>query len=265
LDGEVDAFGLGGTDLYIWAGRRRYVIRDAARIAAAARRTPLLDGSGLKNTLEREAIRRIEASGRVVFAGRRALLVSAVDRWGMAEALWERCREVTFGDLMFALGLPIPLRSLSLVETLARLLLPLIVRLPFTLLYPTGEAQTAITPRHGTYYAAADIIAGDFHLIRRFLPAPADPPPLAGKVIITNTTTPDDLELLRERGAATLVTTTPQFEGRSFGTNVLEACFTALAGSPAPLPPARLMAMLDELGWEPTVVDLSPAPETVTP
>ena len=44
LDGKVDAFGLGGIDLYIWAGDRRYVFRDAQRLARAARLTPVVDG-----------------------------------------------------------------------------------------------------------------------------------------------------------------------------------------------------------------------------
>lgn len=265
LDGQVDAIGLGGTDLYVYAGERRYVVREAARMAAAARRTPVADGSGLKHALEREAIRRLDEEGLVPMAGRHALLVCAVDRFGMAEALAARCGSVLFGDLMFNLGIPVPLHSLGQLRFLARLLLPVLVKLPMTVLYPTGEAQEVIRPRFGPAFAAADIVAGDWHLIRKHLPAPADPPPLAGKVIITNTTTAEDVDLLRARGAQTLITTTPRFAGRSFGTNVMEACLTALAGAREPLPPERLLAMLVELGWSPEVVDLTTPPEGVTP
>jgi hypothetical protein len=55
-DGKVDAFGLGGMDLYIQAVNRRYTFRDAQKVAGAARITPILDGSGLKNTLERKVV-----------------------------------------------------------------------------------------------------------------------------------------------------------------------------------------------------------------
>ena len=51
LDGKVDAFGMGGIDRYLFAGKRRYEIRDAMRLVEAARVTPIVDGSGLKNTL----------------------------------------------------------------------------------------------------------------------------------------------------------------------------------------------------------------------
>ena len=55
-DGKIDAFGLGGMDLYIQAVNRRYTLRDAQKVASAARITPILDGSGLKNTLERNVV-----------------------------------------------------------------------------------------------------------------------------------------------------------------------------------------------------------------
>ena len=55
-DGKIDAFGLGGMDLYIQAVNRRYTFRDAQKVADAARITPIVDGSGLKNTLERRVV-----------------------------------------------------------------------------------------------------------------------------------------------------------------------------------------------------------------
>jgi len=47
LDGRVDAIGLGGIDLYLWLGEKRYVIRDAKKLKEAAKITPVVDGSGL--------------------------------------------------------------------------------------------------------------------------------------------------------------------------------------------------------------------------
>jgi hypothetical protein len=108
LDGHVAAIGLGGIDLYVVAGKRRYVMPDAARLAAAAKTTPVVDGSGLKDTLERETVRRLQAMGQINFRGKNVLLVSAVDRFGMAEALVKEGAQVVFGDFMFLLGCPLP-------------------------------------------------------------------------------------------------------------------------------------------------------------
>jgi hypothetical protein len=56
------------------------------------------------------------------------------------------------------------------------------------------------------------------------------PEDMSGKIIVTNTTTAEDVELLKGRGVKTLVTTTPRMGDRSFGTNVLQALIVALSG-----------------------------------
>ncbi|MDR3589741.1 MAG: quinate 5-dehydrogenase [Negativicutes bacterium] len=249
LDGKVDAFGLGGTDLYIYAGNRRYTFRESVEIAAAARISPLVDGSGIKNTLERRVIRFLEASQGMSFSGKKALLVCAVDRFGLAEALVEAGTDTVFGDLLFGLGLPLPLRKLTSLARLASLVAPVITKLPISLFYPTGEQQNEFKPRFGRYFQEADIIAGDFHFIRRYMPLQ-----LAGKMIITNTVTQADVALLKERGIATLVTTTPEMGGRSFGTNILEGVLVTLAGKrPEELTACDYSRILDEIGVEPRV------------
>lgn len=256
LDGTVDAFGLGGCDLYLLAAGKQFLVRSVVPIARAAKQTPIVDGGGLKHTLEREAIRRLQADGLVNFKDARVLMVCAVDRFGMAEALGELTPHLVCGDLMFGLGLPIPVHGIRALQKVALALLPAVANLPFKWLYPTGAQQQTITPKYSQAFADADVIAGDFLFIRRYLPPPGDPAPLAGKVILTNTTTEEDVELLRERGARLLVTTTPRFDGRSFGTNLLEAAFVAIAGSSTPLPPERLLELLAQTEWSPTVVDL---------
>jgi hypothetical protein len=260
LDGKVDAFGVGGCDIYLYAGDRKYVFREPLDLMAGAKKTPFVDGSGLKHTLERETIAYLENQGIVDFAKSRVLLVSAVDRFGMAEALAARAKSVVFGDVIFGLGIPFPIRSWSLAQTLARMTLPVIVRLPFQWFYPTGEKQEQNTPRFHKFFAEADIIAGDFHLIRRFMPERMD-----GKIILTNTTTETDVLELTKRGVARLITTTPVFEGRSFGTNVMEAVLVTILGKPPhELTEQDYLNKLKELHWTPQVQVLNAAVVTET-
>ena len=254
LDGQVDAIGLGGIDLYLCAGKRKWAVRDAQQLARAAKTTPVVDGSGLKLTLEVRQVNALAAE----FEGpplqdSKVLLVSGVDRWGMASQLAEHGKEIVFGDMMFALGIPIPIRTLKGLNTLARLLLPVITKLPFQVLYPTGGKQKEHKPRHTEYFLWADWICGDFHFIRRHMP-----PRLDGKVILTNTTTEDDQQLLRERGAAYLITTTPVLEGRSFGMNVLEGCLVALIRQRGDLvSPESYEVYLNKLNLKPNVMKLN--------
>src|SRR5580693_5721947 len=80
LDGKVDAIGLGGIDVYLYAGRHRYALRDGIRLLESAKITPVVDGSGLKNTLERKAVRFMQEELGIDLRGRRVLMVSALDR-----------------------------------------------------------------------------------------------------------------------------------------------------------------------------------------
>lgn len=252
LDGKVDAFGLGGMDLYIYAVDRRYEFRDARRIVRVAKKTPIVDGSGLKNTLERRAIEYLAEHTDLFVKPQRALLMCAMDRLGMAQALEKVGCIMTYGDFPFTLNLPIPIHSLNKLALFARVIAPIVCQLPFKLIYPTGEKQTESKPRYARYFEESQIIAGDFHFIRRYMP-----PEIAGKIIITNTVTRDDIEFLKKSKAKTLITTTPEMDGRSFGTNVMEALLVCLAGGKKELAEDEYNRLLAELELIPRIVALN--------
>jgi hypothetical protein len=254
LDGTVDAIGLGGIDVYLYAGKDRYAFRDGLRLLAAAKKTPVVDGSGLKNTLERNAVAFMQSDLGFDLRGQRVLMVSALDRFGMAQALVQAGADVVFGDFIFALDLDRPVRGLNEFEEMARKYLPDAMKLPFQFFYPTGKKQDRPPqPKYPEYYDDADIIAGDYHFMRQFMPERLD-----GKTILTNTVTANDVAFLRERGIARLVTTTPDFGGRSFGTNVVEAALVALLGKTwSEVTEDDYRRLLHDLDLKPRVIDNS--------
>ncbi|MBW3622880.1 MAG: quinate 5-dehydrogenase [Armatimonadetes bacterium] len=228
LDGRVDAIGVGGTNLYVGAAGKRYAFKEMQELYAT-RQTPVVDGYGLKEVLEPRTIRLLQNEGIVDFRGKKTLMVNGVDRFGMSEALANAGARLRFADLAFALGVPIAVKSWRLHQALARMLLPVLVRMPFDWLYPTGSSEDLIVPKFESYYRWAEVIAGDFLYIKRHLPPP-ERRALEGKIVITNTVTAGDVPLLRERGVKLLVTTTPVLDGRSFATNVMEGVVVTLAG-----------------------------------
>ena len=247
LDGKVDALGLGGIDISLSVGGQQFPIGDGVRLAEAATETPVVDGSGLKNTLERRVVRELAASGKVTPLSS-VLMVSALDRFGMAEAFVGLGCPCVFGDLIFNIGLDFPLSTLSEIEDLARKYRSRLLSVPFHLLYPTGAAQDtqAADPRYAKYYESADVLAGDGHLILRHLP-PMLPP---GKGVVTNTTRPQSLRRLADAGAAWVATTTPEMDGLSGGTNLMEAALVAVIGLPlAEITPAVYDDWIERLGW----------------
>jgi hypothetical protein len=123
-------------------------------------------------------------------------MVSALDRFGMAQAFVDAGADVLFGDFIFALDLDKPVRGLAEFEALAERYLPDACKLPFQFFYPTGKKQDRPPqPKYPEYYAEAAIVAGDFHFMRQFMPARLD-----GKVVLTNTLTARDVDELRVRG-----------------------------------------------------------------
>jgi len=246
LDGHVDAIGLGGIDIYLYVGGKQFIIGDGLRLAQEAKKTPVVDGSGLKDTLERKAVLDLADRG---LAGpeTRVLMVSAMDRFGMAEAFMELGSRCVFGDLMFHIGIDYPFHTLTELDEYAEKMRSRLLSVPFHMLYPTGERQLERKPdpRFQKYYDEADIVAGDRHLIHRHMPDR-----LPGKGILTTTTRPSTLDEYRTAGVRWVATTTPDLDGVSSGTNLMEAAMVAVLGKPPQeLTRDDYYACLRDMGW----------------
>jgi hypothetical protein len=181
----------------------------------------------------------------------KAFIPVAADRIGLATALSEVTEEIIFGDLMVALGLPLPVNGLKNFKRVAKIMFPLVSYFPMSLLY-YGSDGAEQKPKYQKYWDECDLVAGDFLFMRKYMPKS-----IAGKTIITNTTTDQNLLLLKERGARRVITSTPRYDGRSFGTNMMEAALTAYAGLGRPLSDAELNALIDELDIRPQVQDFT--------
>jgi hypothetical protein len=252
MDGKVDAFGLGGYDLGVHTPWKFYPLHDALKVVQDVKQTPYVDGGGLKETLEARVMQWVEKKIGDKIQPKTAFLVAGITRYGMTESFINAGYQCVFGDLMFGLDVPIAVNSLSSLNILAKILMPIIGRLPMSMLYPTGEKQEQVTPKFEKYYQGNTVIGGDFLYIKQHMPED-----MQGKIIVTNTTTPADVEFLKKRGVKYLVTTTPNFDGRSFGTNMMEAALIAAAGKGRVLTTDELNVLIDQLGLEPQLQELN--------
>ncbi len=252
LDGKVDAFGVGGADLGLMVADRWYPLYSVQSMVRFIQQTPVVDGTGLKNTLEGRIAGFMDDQIGDYIQDKKAFIALGADRWGMSMSFVNTGYDCIFGDLMFGLGIGIPIRSPKAVMRVASLLMPIAGRLPFHWVYPTGEAQEKRIPKWEKYYHWATVTAGDCHYVKRHLPAQ-----MTGKIIATNTTTPADVEEFRAAGIKYLITSTPVLEGRSFGTNMMEAALIAAAGKGRKLTYDELNQILDQLGLKPQIQELN--------
>jgi hypothetical protein len=254
LDGTVDAFGVGGGDLGLLVDGKWYEFHSVKPMVRFIKKTPVVDGSGLRNTLENKAAPFvIEKLGDYVDQmGKKALIMTGADRWGLTRSFLDAGFDCTFGDMLFSLDIPIPLHTDKQIKFVAALLLPLATRLPFEWIYPVGEKQEERKPKFSKYFYEATVVAGDCHYIKRYMPDD-----MKGKIVVTNTTTPQDVELFCKSGVKYLVTTTPVLEGRSFGTNMMEAALVAISGKRRPLTLAEYNELLDKFDFQPQLQQLN--------
>ncbi len=247
LDGKVDAFGMGGLDLYLRLEGKEYPLRAALKLIENVKQTPVVDGRGLKHTLERRIFELAAPALGGMPKFHQAFIPLAIDRIGLATAISEITEQVIFGDLMVALGLPLPVYGLKNFKRVAKIMLPFVSYFPMSLLF-YGSDGAEQEPKYEKYWEACDLIAGDFLFMRKYMPQN-----ISGKTIITNTTTDENVALCKERGVQKVITSTPRYDGRSFGTNMMEAALTAYAGLGRQLTDAELNALIDELDIRPQV------------
>jgi len=254
LDGKVDAFGVGGTDLGFQVDEKYYPLYSVKSMVRFVKKTPIVDGAGLRDVLESRMAIFIDTQidSYIREHGRKVFVVSGVDRWVMAKSFLSQGYECVFGDMMFSLGLPFAVHSEKSLKRLAAVLLPVAGRLPFEWLYPTGEKQEVRIPKWQEYYQWATVIAGDCLYVKRHMPDD-----MQGKVIATNTTTQADVELFQKLGIKYLVTSTPVLDGRSFGTNMMEAALIAVSGKGRKLTNQEYHDLLDQLKFEPQLQELN--------
>jgi len=252
LDGQVDALGVGGADIYLRLDDREYPLYAPLKLGKDVHQTPVVDGRGLKNTLERRVFELAAPMIGKTPHFHKAFVPMATDRIGLTAAVSEVTDKVIVGDLMVALGLPIPINGLEGFKRVARVLFPIVSYFPMSVIY-YGSGGADQKPKYVKYWEECDLLAGDFLFMKKYIIED-----LRGKTVITNTTTEENVEFMRKRGVHMMITTTPRFEGRSFGTNMTEAALTAYAGKGRTLTNDELNAIIDELELKPNVQVLNP-------
>ena len=155
-DGEVDAIALEGMPVVLELGRVRRRHRVGADLAAASR-TPVVDGAGVRGAAERWAVQAVARAEPGIFSHKRTVLVPGLNHGGLAEALERFGARVQYADPAIFFGLP-DLPGVGHRRTLSAVAAPTLDRLrsaAFDRLHPLpGASPDERSPRRGGPRAA---------------------------------------------------------------------------------------------------------------
>jgi predicted amino acid dehydrogenase len=261
-DGAVAAVALDGvpTVLRLGASSRRDTV--GASLAAGAS-VPVVDGSAVRDGVERWGITLADRAQPGIFAAKNVLLVPGVNHAGLVNTLARRSAAVRYADRVVFLGISdIPrVGRRAATEKTSAALLDCLRQLPLTRLSPPPEQPR--TPRIAAPFRWADVIAGDIGAIRCYAPDRLD-----GKTIVVECADEEDLTDLRDRGAYLVITLMPGFEGKGsigrWSAATLEAMMTAVRPDPSsPVNENTGLDLLADLDWAPAIRYLQPEDEGI--
>lgn len=252
-DGQMDAIALEGMPAQLRLGTASHAHDEGAALKNIATQTPVVDGSGVRDGLERWAIMLADRAQPGIFAEKYILMVPGVNHAGLIDEITKHSPVVRYADPFVFFNLPdFPgVGSKQSLEQAAAPTLEQLAHMPFKRVHAragTPHAQRAESP-----FTHADVLVGDIGAIRRYAPHE-----LKRKTIVVEYATEEDVEDLRTRGASIVVTLMPGLEEKgalgNLPASVLEAIFVACrARAEMPLNEDTYLDMMAGLDWTPHI------------
>lgn len=257
-DGRVDAIGLEGYPAELELGGVRVLHEVGSTLPAAASRTPVVDGGGIRPGLERWGVILADRAQPGIFSQKRTLLVPGLNHGGLAQSLERRTPHLRYADpeIFFALPDFPGVGSKRTREQAVRPTLEYLKSQPFRRIQP--QAGKPGQPRAAAPFDWADVLAGDIGAIRRYAPQE-----LKRKTVVVEWATEEDVEDLRRRGVSILVTMMPALDGSNglgrWSAATAEAVLVALRARPdLPLNEDTYLDLMADIHWTPHIRYLQP-------
>lgn len=262
IDPETDAIALDGMAFELVLGHERVRHAYTDRLLSAAKERPVVDGSGVRGAFERWAVQLVRQTDPALFARKRVLFAPGLNHNGFVDGVSAYTEYRRWAEPVLYYALPSPATSQAAYQTISSRILHVAQDKPFRRIFP--QAGRPGRRRASAPFEWAQVIAGDIPAIRRYAPAEADA--LAGKTVVGECASAEDVADLRRRGVAVLMTTMPPLTGEGLDPDeparwpacVVEACFAAMIGEPS-LRESDYLNLMADMVWQPSVVPLQDA------
>ncbi len=257
-DGKADAIALEGLPATLHLGNLTRSHTLGAALPNTAQVTPVVDGSGLRDGLERWGIILADRAQPGIFAEKRILMTPGLNHTGLAQSLARHSPSLRYADPTIYFALP-PVPGIGYRQTLEQVAAPTLDQLkdfPFRRLVPpngTPHTQRATAP-----FYWADLLAGDIGAILRYAPRRLD-----YKTVVVESATESDVAELKRRGVSILITLMPAFDNKAclgrWSAATIEAVLVALRPHrELPLTENTYLDLLADLDWTPAIRYLRP-------
>lgn len=257
-DGKVDAIGLEDFPSVLRLGSVSRPHEIGVKLALEAKKTPVVDGSGVRAGLERWGVILADRAQPGIFSQKHILLTPGLNHEGFEQSLQSHSPFIRYADPLIYFALP-QFPGVGYKRTLDRAARPTLEQLkdaPFRRIIPQpGQPRT---PRSKDPFLWADVIVGDIGAIRRYAPER-----LARKTVVVNSASEEDFEDLRSRGVSIAVALLPdiQLNGkrRGWGVATVEAILVAIRPDPtSPCNEDTYLDIIANLDWTPDIRYLQP-------
>ncbi|GAB4396785.1 MAG: serine carboxypeptidase [Anaerolineales bacterium] len=252
-DGKVDAIGLEGLPRSIQLAGNSRMHRIGEELFETATKTPIVDGSGVRASLESWSLILADRMHPGLFGEKRVLMVPGLNHDGLVRAFSRFTSEIRYADPVVYFNLPdFPgIGAHQLAKQIANPTLEQLKDAPFRRIFP--QPGTPGTPRGSKAFEWADVLAGDVGAIRRYAPQN-----LKRKIIVVDWARREDLDDLRQRNAAVVISLIPLLEGDGGldhrSSAMVEAMLAALRSEDnLPLNENTYLDMVSALEWQPTI------------
>ena len=220
-DDHAESIGLGVVRDSYSIGRRQYVEKDSARLAAIPVRATVSTGGRLGDILQEWALRQAQSKLGGTFTNAKVLFFSGATNYKLAQTFAEYTPNLEFADALFQLGIPKMLTSLDALERYASGAHFVTDRVPEAL----TDNLLAKEWRHFILRRAmqdATVVVAPVHELDGFGTGE-----LAGKTIITSTVNDRRIAHLKRKGVSLLIDGAPELHGQVLAPSLLDAMILA--------------------------------------
>lgn len=251
-DGVVDAFALSGIPPVVSFKKGGFVHPQVNGLKAAAKETPMLDGSILKRTYLPWSLRKFHLKNPKIFGHKKIGVYAGAFHHSLLDEMESFGGKLRLGDPYFFLGLPFVLNKKKKLDRFLKLMAPVFKKKKIKKSNLTNFQKKSVHSRSLAEFFTSDIFVGNestFSLL--------DTEHLKGKTVLVDYLSNDLKTRFAQAGVRNVVVSIPNILGlEKMNFSMIEACLQSVVKSEGVLAEDDIIAWMEENGLNSQIIEL---------